>query len=316
MEVIALVITHNRLDSLQRCITALEAQHSAPGRVLVVDNGSSGETGRWLERVVDSSPLSITVLPLPTNVGGAGGYERGLRLLGHENVDDMVWLLDDDAYPEPTALQILLQHVVPGDRILASAVLDPDTHRPDLVNRRRVVGTREVPITEQEYQRESICIDSGGFVGLLFPLRLVKSVGVPIRQFFLWFDDTEYCLRCRSKGIPILLVPGSQILHDGSRVKLSRSRWDDRWRRGIRNQGVTYGLHFPKYKFAIWLIRRLVRGPFDAIFLFAGPPGPVARSVQYVCALASATWHLAYWRRALDEASSLETVADDNGDGS
>ena len=45
--VIAVVVTHNRLPLLQRCVDCLRA--NAPGRIIVVDNGCTDGTGPWLD---------------------------------------------------------------------------------------------------------------------------------------------------------------------------------------------------------------------------------------------------------------------------
>lgn len=47
-------------------------------------------------------------LRLPENIGGAGGFNMGMKR-AYVDGADLVWVSDDDAYPEPTAIAQLEQ---------------------------------------------------------------------------------------------------------------------------------------------------------------------------------------------------------------
>src|SRR5690606_15512382 len=48
----------------------------------------------------------FVVLSLPTNTGGAGGFSAGMRH-AYGLGADAVWIMDDDCYPEASALETL-----------------------------------------------------------------------------------------------------------------------------------------------------------------------------------------------------------------
>ena len=102
MRLWALIVTYNRQAALAQSLPRMLAE--AVDGVLVVDNASTDGTGDWLARQDDPR---LTVLRLAQNLGGAGGFEAGLRMLTESpetSPPDWICLLDDDAWPEPGAM--------------------------------------------------------------------------------------------------------------------------------------------------------------------------------------------------------------------
>ena len=62
------------------------------------------------------------------------------------------------------------------------------------------------------YRDEYFEVDTSGWAGALVSRRAVRDVGLPLKGLFIYFDDCEYSLRMRRKGI-ILTVPASKIIH-------------------------------------------------------------------------------------------------------
>jgi len=98
---VAVVLTHNAPESLDRCLRAIAAQTTPPQAVLVVDNASSPP--------VDPSDAPPGCPPLllvrsDHNGGPAGGYAIALaRFLATPYRH--AWVLDDDMRPDPTCLE-------------------------------------------------------------------------------------------------------------------------------------------------------------------------------------------------------------------
>ena len=72
MNVLAVVVTHNRRALLSRCIDHLQSQAGQVPEILIINNASTDDTVAMLEaRGVDF----IT----QENVGSAGGWHRGIE---------------------------------------------------------------------------------------------------------------------------------------------------------------------------------------------------------------------------------------------
>jgi GT2 family glycosyltransferase len=56
-------------------------------------------------------------------------------------------------------------------------------------------------------------VNALSFLGLLVPARAVHEIGLPRTDFFVYFDDVEYCYRARRHGYAIACVPASKLYH-------------------------------------------------------------------------------------------------------
>lgn len=211
--VVAVVVTRNRPWLLKHALDALRAQTVALQGIVVVDNASEADTVALLQR-----EPGVTVLRLDHNTGGSGGFAAGVeRALDLE--PDWVWLLDDDAVVQETALDRLLH--APGTvgygaddlAVLCSAVEEGGELA--LMHRRYFdpATLRERVVPAFEYQRPAVEIDIGSFVGFLVRAEAIRQVGPPDARFFLAYDDTEYSLRLKRGGYRLWLVPDSRADH-------------------------------------------------------------------------------------------------------
>jgi GT2 family glycosyltransferase len=141
---------------------------------------------------------------LPENRGGAGGYHFGIRQ-AYDIGADWIWTLDDDSVPEPSALSALLDAAarLPDSGFLASAVLWTDGS-PHVMNQPHFVGRDD---------SDTPAIRSASFVSILINRTAIATVGYPIRQFFIHYDDMEYTRRITTAGFPAFLVKASRATH-------------------------------------------------------------------------------------------------------
>ena len=96
LDVAAVVVTFNRLALLQRLVSRLRTLEAVDA-ILVVDNASSDGTGEWLAELTKAEPR-VLCRTLPTNLGGAGGFQTGLQW-SHDLGANLAWLMDDDGLP-------------------------------------------------------------------------------------------------------------------------------------------------------------------------------------------------------------------------
>ena len=97
--ILAVVVTFNRRELLRRCVEALQAQTRPPDELLVINNGSTDGTEEMLR---EAGVPCLT----QANVGSAGGWHAGINRALSEGFD-AIWLMDDDGFPDPRALERL-----------------------------------------------------------------------------------------------------------------------------------------------------------------------------------------------------------------
>ena len=180
--VIAVTVTYRRPELLPRLLDAVRAQTRAPDAYLLIDNGGDAvrplRTEGWLDIVRPGS-----------NIGPAGGYAIGFREAVARSAD-RIWVLDDDAIPDPACLGGLL-HVASEGADIA------------IPRQRRAAGRQEwLP-----------------WVGGLFDARWVEREGVPREDYFIWSEDYEYVLRLRRAGASLVRLQGEATITHANPMK-------------------------------------------------------------------------------------------------
>ncbi len=257
--VAAVVVTFNRKQLLSECLDALLSQTYALNKIILIDNASTDGTYIFLREKGYLDNSLIKYICLSENTGGAGGFYEGVRR-AYEDGYEWIWLMDDDAEPQFDALEMLAQHFgTDKNTALASTVMTSGLiareHR-GLIDFQKVFPTLQTPLPIGSYQQKIVEIDMASFVGILVNRHVIDKIGLPRKEFFIYHDDTEYCIRLRQIG-KIFLIPDSIIFHkseserlrkevDFQGVKFSMNPHDKLWleyfeRRNLVWLGMVYG---------------------------------------------------------------------------
>ena len=117
LRLVAVVVTYNRLDKLKATVARLlESPAHELAALVVVDNASSDGTGAWLAGLQEPR---LDVLRSAQNLGGAGGFESGMRRAMEAHAPDWLVVMDDDGRPESGGLAAF--HALPTHRAPAQA---------------------------------------------------------------------------------------------------------------------------------------------------------------------------------------------------
>ena len=244
----ALIVTYNRVEKLKVCLTHTLAQPFQ--HVFVVNNASTDCTADYLDCLARQD-ARLLVLHQPENLGGAGGFDAGLRAADqHLRGHGWVVLYDDDAYPAAHTIHAFIsqQERYEAESItgLAARVLSPDgdvveVNRPILnlfqrpteclaITRGQAHNLRDLYHIPRSWivnsdQTGRTRVDAISFVGLFLRLdglpRLPKW-RYPAPELFLGSDDTIYTLNLARLGYilqfdpSLLFVHASQTGHSGS----------------------------------------------------------------------------------------------------
>ncbi|MGY1746342.1 glycosyltransferase [Blastococcus sp. SYSU D00695] len=264
--VAAVICTYNRADD---CIETLDAIAGDPGllsvvdAVYVVDQGSDRVDGRPRFADVAAALGDRLVYLTQPNLGGAGGFTRGLfevaGVAGAEHAN--VIFMDDDILCEPETIarlnafaNVTVEPTIVGAQMLN--LLHPEQLHIGAETAALHLLAAGIPspnalktadVTEE---RQEVRVDAGynGWWSCLIPAEVVAAVGYPLPLFFQW-DDIEYGFRTRAAGFATVTLAGAGVWH----ADFGWKDWDD-WHRyfNIRNALVTAALHssFSRYALA------------------------------------------------------------------
>lgn len=206
-KVVAIVVTYNRLSMLLECIHSLERQENEVCDILVIDNASTDDTGSEMRKL--ESEGKIIYCNTGENLGGAGGFQYGIRE-AYKRGYEFFWLMDDDTYPEKSALSELMkadQQLKGEYGFLSSAAYWKDGTLCNMNIQRSTVYKKQT-----DFVSPLSPIVMATFVSFFVKRSVVKAVGLPIKEFFIWSDDLEYSRRI-SRTMPCYLVSGSKVVH-------------------------------------------------------------------------------------------------------
>lgn len=199
------VVTYNKLSLLRECLNAILNQTCLPDTIIVVNNNSTDGTKEYLDELSKENS-KISPIHLSENIGGAGGFNSGIKqaMALHS---DYIWIMDDDTIPSSTALEELVKAKddLKGEfSFLASNVRWVDGS-PCLMN---------IPKVLQNWNsiENYVELEFSSFVSMFVNAEVVKKVGYPITEFFIWGDDVEYAHRL-GKIKPGYYVDKSVVLH-------------------------------------------------------------------------------------------------------
>ena len=208
IKLLVLIITYNRLALLKECIQAVLGQTWNSFDILVIDNHSTDGTWEYLQALEGKD--SISFLRLGQNTGGSGGFHIGIREALRRGYSH-IWLMDDDTVPDIHAAERLLS----ADRLLGEygfLVSLPVWKNGSLCK-------MNLPLPGQFRREKGRILQEGllpvrkaTFVSMLLKADIVREVGLPIKEFFIWGDDQEYTERI-SKKYKCYLVLSSVVQH-------------------------------------------------------------------------------------------------------
>ncbi|WP_444643990.1 glycosyltransferase family 2 protein [Caproiciproducens sp. R1] len=242
IQVAAVVVTYNRRELLLQCIKKIRTQQNAECDILIVDNASSDGTGKIIQSITDNR---LQYRNTGSNLGGAGGFQYGIRWAVEARYD-RVWIMDDDTLPESDTLAELLEadaRLEGNYGFLSSVVLWTDGHECKM-NRQKIKKSFYEHI---EFLRDGLIqIEQASFVSLLFPAKTIRKAGLPIKEYFIWGDDIEYTRRIAvRKGLSSYLVGRSQVIHamkqnSGSNLATDSVERIERYKYAYRNESNIY----------------------------------------------------------------------------
>ena len=208
--VCAVVLTYNREALLRECLSAIFAQTRRPDCVLVVDNAST--SGPPIS--VCAEFPGVELLSLETNEGSAGGFHACLSA-AYQRGGEWIWLMDDDVLPQPEALAALLTKAAelggdPG--FLCSRVVGVNGASMNVPEIDKRPGPNHYPAWETELALGVVRLRQATFVSVLFPRSAVGEAGLPLRDMYIFGEDTEYTLRL-TQTRPAYLVGQSVVTH-------------------------------------------------------------------------------------------------------
>ena len=211
-KIAAVVVTYNRKEMLKECLNSLLRLKKDGLEIFVVDNASTDGTYEEIEPlIIKSKPGELRYFNTQKNLGGAGGFNYGLREVLKGDYD-YAWLMDDDTIVQKNTLDSLLDKakLLKDDFSFLSSLAKWTDGSFCEMNRQLIDPDW---FKHEDHFKDGLApITHATFVSYFVNMPVVKRAGLPIKEFFIYGDDWEYSLRL-SKIKPGYMVFDSEVLH-------------------------------------------------------------------------------------------------------
>ena len=206
-ETIAVVVTYNRKELLKECLTALLNCNGADKLgVLIIDNHSSDGTKDYIKDFL--AKKNVFYYDTGENLGGAGGFNIGIRR-AYSLAKKYVWVMDDDCIVQKNTLVAFIKFAKEkrdNFGFLGSKVLWKDKSIAKFTVQREKIF---LPLRNFDRSTRVVC---NSFVSCFINKEIIKELGLPIKDFFIWTDDWEYTRRI-SRKYQCYFIADSVVMH-------------------------------------------------------------------------------------------------------
>ncbi|HEY4455948.1 MAG TPA: glycosyltransferase [Pseudonocardiaceae bacterium] len=249
------ICTYNRADDCLATMRALGEDTEVLDiidEVYVVDQGTDTVQSREdFDKVVGLYGGRLRYLR-QANLGGAGGFTRGMYEITEQHKQNNVLFMDDDVLLEPeTVLRMaafanhataptivggqMLYLYHPNRLHIDAETTDLATLRPGVP----VAGAQHNIDLFEELPHRRVTAGYNAWWSCLIPAEVTEKIGLPLPVFFQW-DDIEYGTRAGRNGFATVTLPGAAVWH----ADFAWKDWDD-WARyfSLRNSLITAALH-------------------------------------------------------------------------
>jgi N-acetylglucosaminyl-diphospho-decaprenol L-rhamnosyltransferase len=234
VEVTIAIVTYRSADLTIDCLRSIEAERLTPAvniRVIVVDNGS-GDAGLVAKAIEKNGWWSwVTLITAPKNGGFAYGNNVALQRAYADGAPKYLHMLNPDTIVRKGAIGALVRfleaHPEVGIAGSGFELLDgsewPIAFRfPSLLSefeeglqfglatrvlRRWVVPKPMTPVAQP--------IDWVVAASMMIRWSVIDRIGGFDDNYFLYFEETDFCFRARRAGFSTWYVPESRVMHIG-----------------------------------------------------------------------------------------------------
>jgi len=215
---VGIVVVHfGSLDGTLRCLNSLRALRSPAPRIVVVDNDPSNRLPQE-----PAAAFSVTVIKSGENRGFAAGCNLGIKeVLKHGG--DYVLLVNNDVEVAPRLLRSLCEPFGEDATIGITGPLITYQRDPQKIWFAGGYFNRTFCFTRHPYMGKTLNQTSPSRVVdfitgccMLIRREVFEEIGLLDEDYFLYFEDLDFCWRAKEAGFKSFLVAEPLVKHETS----------------------------------------------------------------------------------------------------
>jgi GT2 family glycosyltransferase len=207
-------ILYNSADALPEFMLSLQAQTLRDWRLVAIDNASRDNAVELLEGLADDR---VTVIRNGSNLGFAQAANQGFRHVAAAGGDFLVLINNDTRFGPAFLADLLAARQRTAAEVIAPRVMKLEDPASSWYAGGQIIDSWVLAATHFLHDASAtdriVDLASGCCLGI--SLGVLRRVGLFDESFFVYWEDTDFCIRLRRHGIPIQYVVDPVLLHEG-----------------------------------------------------------------------------------------------------
>jgi len=293
-EVCAIILNWNGWQDTIECLNSLLRSSTSLKTIIVIDNASSDKSSEkilaWAKNTYSASSITVLEQNIPFNqkpsnyrfiylqnkfnMGYAAGNNSGIRLALSEGNFDFIWILNNDTTLHERALETILAYAAehPDTGVFGSTVVFADR----LNTIQCAGGYRYNPWTTVlraamgEENLDRVLSDTGTpkldyiyGASIFVRSEVFNRIGLLNEEYFLFYEELDFCHRCKKAGIKIGWCPDSIVYHK-HRSTIRQQGSSEKGKLALAGYHENLSTLIYTRRFYPWFL------PFTAVFRFFG----------------------------------------------
>lgn len=222
-----IIINYGTWKDTLECLNSIAENNYSNYKVIIVDvanlGGSLDHLSEWANA---NAKEKYHIMPLDDNKGFAAANNAGIQFALRQNDCEFIWLLNNDTSITKTSISELLECYGSHSRrnrkiaFVGSKLMDYQNR-----NRIQSVGGSFNPWSgysiflgegeEDSGQYDEKCSNVDYILGaaMFFHKSVIDEIGLMPEEYFIYYEDIDWCISARKKGYSIIVCPRSTIYH-------------------------------------------------------------------------------------------------------
>lgn len=220
-KILALILNYNSSFDTVRLYNELEYFYPNIGRI-IIDNNSSIIDKKYLKKNINSTDLMFNY----SNFGYAGGNNVGIKRAIKEGAK-YIWILNPDIKITKNSLPILIDTIKNDHTIAAVGPRICYRNKPTTIYSDGGIIIQEKgfftthknsnkQISSVSILEKENLVDYVNGSAMLIQVETFKHIGAFREDFFLYFEETEWCLRASKQNYKLIVNTDAVVYHASS----------------------------------------------------------------------------------------------------
>ena len=214
-----IILNYNSYEETIRCLKSVKDIEYDNFRVIVVDNNSKDDSVEALGNYVSDYVFLIN----ESNLGYAKGNNVGIEYALNHGAEYLC-ILNNDVEVERDFLSKLINYLEANMDVGIAGPCICDFQRRDRIQSMGAsinlyTGLAQGKMKNVQYDKVAqsfVDVDYLGGACFVIKRKVIEDIGTIPEMYFLFFEETEFCLKAKRKGYKLICLKESKVYHKRS----------------------------------------------------------------------------------------------------